>query len=233
MRESYDWYFVVVRKTREIRQKAFDALEAFINNENEKASLIKTYLQKDYKALESMWPTGKDVPSNLGRHINFSMECDYKDMLRSDIAEIEASAEQYFLNQVTLLSQTKPQSPYTYDVFVSYSSLDEKEADILHQEILAAGGKAFLSSKNLKPGDDFVEEIRIRLQSSRELWLLVTPNSLKSEWVLTEWGAAWMSRKKIVPLLHGCRPADLPDRLNKIQCIEFYKRHFLIKNTFS
>jgi TIR domain-containing protein len=123
-------------------------------------------------------------------------------------------------------------SQVAFDVFVSYSSVDQEQATLLSNAIDAAGRKAFLSAKDLKPGDDFAEEIRSRLINSRELWLLVSPNSLKSEWVLTEWGAAWVLGKRIIPILHRCKPDDLPDRIRKLHCIDFYKYPDLIKRTF-
>jgi len=111
----------------------------------------------------------------------------------------------------------------TYDVFLSYSAKDQNEADELYRSINANGGKAFLSAKSLKPGHDFVEEIRNAILVSNEIWLIVSPNSLKSEWVTTEWGAAWALKKPIIPILHRCSPEQLPERLKTLQCIDFYK----------
>jgi TIR domain len=63
--------------------------------------------------------------------------------------------------------------------------------------------------------------------------LLVSPTSLKSDWVLTEWGAAWALGKKIVPILHRCSPEQLPDRIRRLQCVDFYKYSELIARIFS
>ena len=93
-----------------------------------------------------------------------------------------------------------------FDVFLSYASTDQIEADQIYEAIERAGGKVFLAGKNLRPGDDFAEEIRNALWSSREVWLLVSPNSLKSDWVISEWGAAWALRKRIVPILFDALP---------------------------
>ncbi len=112
------------------------------------------------------------------------------------------------------------------DVFISYASADNREAEMIYDAVLKAGGKAFLASKNLNWGEDFAERIRTVLTASRELWLLVTPTSLKSDWVLSEWGAAWALRKTIIPILHRCSVSDLPDRLQRLQCIAF----IVIKN---
>jgi hypothetical protein len=118
------------------------------------------------------------------------------------------------------------------DVFLSYASVDKQEANMIYDSIKAAGGKVFLSEKSLMPGEDFAEIIRDALCAARELWLLVSPSSLRSEWVLTEWGAAWALNKRIIPILHRCSPENLPERLRKLQCVDFYKYLELVESTF-
>lgn len=117
---------------------------------------------------------------------------------------------------------------YKYDVFLSYSASDTVEAQMLHDKITAAGGRVFMAPKVLKPGDDFAEEIRMALVGSRELWLLVSPSTSSSEWVISEWGAAWALGKHIVPILHRCAPESLPARLQKRQCIDLHRIDELI-----
>jgi hypothetical protein len=85
----------------------------------------------------------------------------------------------------------EPISGQKYDVFLSYASQETNEARAIYDLIVAAGGKAFLSEKHLKAGEDFAESIRMALISSAEVWLLLSPNSLRSEWVASESGAAW------------------------------------------
>jgi hypothetical protein len=224
------WYFSVIRLTRDMRRKAFTAFEALTNSESEKATLIKEYLSANYATLSDSWIEGKNVPSNLGRHIHFGEINDYRDMLMNDISEVESAAERELLAD---MSSSKKEAVYPNDVFVSYSSQDQKQADNIYDAIIKAGGKVFLSGKSLNPGDDFAEKIRNQLINSRELWLLVTPNSLKSEWVLTEWGAAWLTKKKIIPIIYRCKPEDLPDRLKRIQCTDFSDYPELVRKTFS
>jgi len=118
---------------------------------------------------------------------------------------------------------------YTYDVFLSYAAADSSEAQLLHDKIVAAGRKVFMAPKVLRPGDDFAEEIRMALLGSRELWLLVSPSSSSSEWVISEWGAAWALGKRIIPILHRCAPDALPARLQKLQCIDLHRIDELVR----
>ena len=117
----------------------------------------------------------------------------------------------------------------TIDVFLSYASANQQEAVKLDQAITRAGATAFLAKKNLTGGDDFSEEIRKALLASRELWILVTPDSLNSHWVSTEWGAAWALQKRIVPILLRCDHKSLPDRLARLHCVDFHDYDELIE----
>lgn len=119
-----------------------------------------------------------------------------------------------------------------YDVFLSYDSRDQQLANEIFEAITSAGGKGFLSEKSLKPGEDFADTIRNALRSSRELWVLVSPNSLKSDWVISEWGAAWALEKKIVPILYRCAPESLPDRIRRLHCVDFHKYQEVVSMTF-
>jgi hypothetical protein len=119
-----------------------------------------------------------------------------------------------------------------YDVFVSYASADKDEAKQIREAIESAGGKVYMDQK-LTPGSDFADEIRTALRSSRQLWLLLTPSSLKSDWVLSEWSAAWALGKTIIPILLRCDHPDLPDRLARLECIDFHKYPELIAQMFS
>jgi TIR domain-containing protein len=121
---------------------------------------------------------------------------------------------------------------YSYDVFLSYSSVDQKEAEMIHGLIEKAGGKVFMAPKNLDAGDDFAEEVRSAIEGAKELWLLLTPSSKKSEWVISEWGAAWALRKKIVPIVHRCDIETLPDRLRRLHCIFLHECEEVVRKTF-
>jgi hypothetical protein len=67
------------------------------------------------------------------------------------------------------------------------------------------------------------EVIRQGLLNSRELAVLATSESLGSEWVKTEWGAAWVLGRLITPIILRLNPRDLPDRLKQRQWIDFHK----------
>jgi CheY-like chemotaxis protein len=115
------------------------------------------------------------------------------------------------------------------DVFLSHSVADGRKARGIVRRLESHGVKAYLAARALQGGDAFSDKIRVALNSSKEVWVLVSPSSLNSEWVITEWGAAWGLGKRIVPILHGCRHHELPDRLRSLQCIDADKIDVLIK----
>jgi hypothetical protein len=120
----------------------------------------------------------------------------------------------------------------SFDVFLSYSNRDTEEATRIYNKVMAAGGRIFMAPKEIRPGDDFAVTIRSALVHSDEVWLLLSPNSIKSEWVITEWGAAWALEKKIVPILYRCDNSAMPDRLRGTQSTDLHLIDELIAKTF-
>lgn len=121
----------------------------------------------------------------------------------------------------TVPPQAAANATMAYDVFLSYSTHDKDEARSIHAALTKVGKKCFLAEK-LKPGDKFRDEIRNALTGSREVWIVVSPNSNKSEWVQREVSAAWALNKPIVPILFRCGPSDLPDILADTQAIDYH-----------
>lgn len=113
---------------------------------------------------------------------------------------------------------------YEYDVFISYATNDQEEANKIYLELSRKGLKCFLSGKTLKTGDKFTEEIRKALLKSREVCYLFTPKSKTNLWTSLELGAAWVLGKRIVPINHRIdftELADLPGMLAFYQGKDF------------
>jgi TIR domain len=173
---------------------------------------------------------------------------DYEQEWKRDAAEhtlefVEATlqlsarkrAEMETINKVHLEERVREQikqQKWSFDVFLSYSDADRDVASLIHGKVLSNGGKLFMAPKEISPGDDFAEQIRNALVHSRELWLLVSPRSIKSEWVISEWGAAWALEKKIIPILYHCDHTALPERLRRIQSVDLHLIDDLITKTF-
>ena len=115
-----------------------------------------------------------------------------------------------------------------FDVFLSHSSLDKDEARKIDEAIRQKGKTCFLAENALKPGDAFAEKIRKALQGSNEVWFLMSPNSIKSEWVQWECSGASFLEKRIVPILLRCSAADLPAFMVGIHAIDYHNVSSLV-----
>ena len=110
---------------------------------------------------------------------------------------------------------------YKYDLFISYSTRDSKAARKINDTAEANGLTCFLAERDLKGGDEWADRIREALNNSREVVILVTPNSVESLWVQRELGAAWVLTKRITPILLNYAVKALPDFYKSKQCRKY------------
>jgi hypothetical protein len=90
-----------------------------------------------------------------------------------------------------------------FQVFVSHASADKWLATAICEKIESVGAIYFRDDRDIHGGDDIPEAIRTQINSSRELVVLLTPDSIDRPWVLLEVGAAWGRRRhyRIIPVL--------------------------------
>ena len=106
-------------------------------------------------------------------------------------------------------------------IFVSHREAEREVAEHLVEFILAA-----LDIKNddlrctsvegfqLPFGFSIAEKLKADLNRADVVFAIITPMSLKSQWVLFELGASWALGKLVVPVLApGLKPSDLPGPL--------------------
>lgn len=127
--------------------------------------------------------------------------------------------DRYFVLNRKYLEQKK------IDVFISYSQGDSSKAKILYEVLTKMKCNVFMDKERTLAGDVFNKNIKNALKNSRELWLLISQKSLKSIWVTTEWGYAWVQDLHIVPILIGVKYDKLPKkidiRISEKICIEW------------
>jgi uncharacterized protein (TIGR02391 family) len=105
------WYLSVRRLLRDIEEKSRDALVLYEQRGKEASAKVNAYLKSDYEKLKTLWAQQFDdgAPSYLGRHLNFGMDGDYRDILKNDLPEVEKAAE------VALLASSKKQVPLGFE----------------------------------------------------------------------------------------------------------------------
>jgi hypothetical protein len=90
-----------------------------------------------------------------------------------------------------------------YQVFISHATADKWLATTICEKIEAIGATTFRDDRDIKGGDDIPEEILRHIEESKEVLVLLTPESITRPWVMVEVGAAWALReKRIVAILH-------------------------------
>jgi hypothetical protein len=112
-------------------------------------------------------------------------------------------------------------NPKSYRVFVSHATADKFLAKVLCEKMEEVGASTFRDDRDVDGGDDIPERIRSEIKRSRELVVLLTPNSVNRPWVLLEVGAAWGCRKtmRIVPILCHVDVDTVPDMIKAKKAI--------------
>ena len=112
--------------------------------------------------------------------------------------------------------------------FISYSSIDDRWAKRIAGVLARLGVDHFLDRKDIRWGDKVVEAISESMRSSSDVVVVISPASLKSQWVAFEIGQAKALGKRLLPLLTHAS-LDVPDFLrgfHYVSSLAELKRHF-------
>jgi glycosyltransferase involved in cell wall biosynthesis len=112
-----------------------------------------------------------------------------------------------------------------FDVFLSYSRTDETWVVRLKSALVERGFQVWVDRDDIQAGERFVRAIESGMQTSAAVALVVSPESISSKWVETEFHyAVQLSNNNsaelpIIPLL--LRTAELPGFLSLWQAVNF------------
>lgn len=73
--------------------------------------------------------------------------------------------------------------------------------------------------KDLAGGDVIAADIIRGIRACREAIILISPNSVKSQWVPFEIGGARAQRKRVTPILNNVKPQHMAP-MQDIKCID-------------
>src|SRR2546426_12736027 len=96
-------------------------------------------------------------------------------------------------------------APRAYVVFVSHSTCDAWIARNIGEKIRALGAKSWLDMKDLEGGEVLVDSILEGIKAADEAVFVISPKSIKSQWIMFEIGAARIQRKRVTPILNNVR----------------------------
>ena len=110
-------------------------------------------------------------------------------------------------------------------VFISWSGKRSKALAIALKEwlpLILQYAKPWVSEKDISAGERWAQAIAGELESSNFGILCITPENLRSEWILFEAGALSKSMldAKVIPLLFGLELSDLSGPLSQFQALK-------------
>jgi hypothetical protein len=110
-------------------------------------------------------------------------------------------------------------------VFISWSGKRSKALAVALKEwlpLILQYAAPWVSEKDISAGDRWAQAIAGELESSNFGILCITPENLRSEWILFEAGALSKSMldAKVIPLLFGLELSDLSGPLSQFQALK-------------
>jgi hypothetical protein len=99
-------------------------------------------------------------------------------------------------------------------IFISHSSKDKWAARRISEDLISFGVKTFLDEKDIETGQSIDSSIKKHLKNCNDFLVLLSPASIKSEWVLIELGGALALEKKVIPILLYVGANEMPQALN-------------------
>jgi len=104
-------------------------------------------------------------------------------------------------------------------IFISYSRKDMDFVRKLAGDLETAGYDVWWDITDLQGGDDWVKTIPAAIAESQYTIVILTPNSIESEWVRKEYTQALSLRKKVIPIM--LVQCSVPFALNTINFVNF------------
>lgn len=90
-----------------------------------------------------------------------------------------------FITYMKSLAGTPAAFEY-YSCFISYSGKDEAFAKCLYVDLQSKGVRCWFAPRDMKGGRKLEEQIDVAIRLHERLLLILSPDSMKSEWVKTE-----------------------------------------------
>lgn len=113
-------------------------------------------------------------------------------------------------------------------VFISYSRKDNQFAQQLNQALRQEGIPTWIDQVGIRGADEWENRITQAINGCGTMIVIISPDSMVSEWVQRELKFADDEKKRILPILH--RDVVLPDwyrfRFSAIQWVDFTNKSF-------
>ena len=167
------------------------------------------------KALK--WKEQNQNPSILLRGHNLNHFSDWLDLAktRHDYPPLPLQT------QYISASVQQPVQP-SLDVFISYSRSDSDFVRKLNDALQIQGKTTWFDQESIPSGSDFQQELYWGIQGSDNFLFVISPQSINSPYCEDEVNYAGQLNKRIITVVYqAVSPSDLPQRLSKVQWIDF------------
>jgi hypothetical protein len=106
-----------------------------------------------------------------------------------------------------------------FNIFISHDSKDEAIAIELKSflENIFLNGNVYVSGRDLKGGQTWIEDIKLRLKTSQVVISIISKESIHNNWIYFETGAGFTDDKSIPLITDGLKFADLVPPLSLLQ----------------
>ncbi|MBN1220722.1 MAG: SUMF1/EgtB/PvdO family nonheme iron enzyme [Anaerolineae bacterium] len=122
------------------------------------------------------------------------------------------------------VTEMPPVSPVASQVFLAYSRRDLEFVQTLAADLERGGFAPWWDLSKLQGGQNWVRQITAALDESRHCLVVLSPDSVKSDWVLEEYTYARQIGVDIIPLLY--RECRLPLGLNTLHYFDFCRNEY-------
>ncbi len=102
-------------------------------------------------------------------------------------------------------------------IFISHASKDYEIANEFASMFEKKEIRSFVANLDILAGTDWDNQLKEEIHKSDELLLILSPEAMKSNWVLLEVGAAWILGKPITPAIMYIDLNTLPEPIKKFQ----------------
>ena len=116
-----------------------------------------------------------------------------------------------------------------FDVFLSYSSANKDLASEIYELLNNNKHCVFMAEKDIKPSTNWDDMVKSAMKNSRKLFVLMTPESIESDWVKSEAFTAEILDYPILPILLQVNEKQIPDRLKKYKCVNFHEKDLIVE----
>jgi len=126
---------------------------------------------------------------------------------------------------ITYMPSLVGQAIKYHSCFMSYSSKDEEFARLLHTDLKSNGINCFFAPRDLKPGDDVASKIDEAIRLREKLLIILSKDSVESEWVETEVQAAIKKGSPDTTVLFPIRIDDAVMETERAWAVDLRKKH--------